>query len=127
MRFIVVLPLRPLAVGDRFLTRDWPLHITIVPVFTADATLERVTDALAGSRLTVTGGVEERFGRGHSIRVTVIVPTPNILGLHRSLMQNLAPLHPLFEEPEFVGDGYRPHVSRRPFGGVETGDVLKLG
>ncbi len=126
MRFVVVLPLIPLAIGDRFLTRDWPLHITIVPVFTADATLEHVADALYGQRLTVTGGGEERFGRGNSVRVTVIEPTPNILSLHRGLLQNLAPLHPVFDEPDFTGDGFRPHVTRRAFGGVERGAVLEL-
>ena len=57
----------------------------------------------------------------------VIEPSDNILALHRALMQNLAPLHPVFDEPEFIGNGYRPHVTRRAFGGVEAGDVLELG
>lgn len=125
-RYVVVLPLRPLAVGDRFLTRDWPLHVTIVPVFTAHATTAQVTDALAGSRLTVTAAGEERFGRGNSIRVTLIEPSADILALHMALLQGLAPLHPLFDEPDFVADGFRPHVTRRGFGGVETGAVLVL-
>lgn len=125
-RFVVVLPITPLAVGERFLTRDWPLHVTIVPVFTAGAGLEQITDALRGSRLSVTGAGEERFGRGNSIRVTVIEPSADILSLHRTLLDALAPLNPTFDDPNFVGDGYRPHVTRRAFGGVDEGELLEL-
>jgi len=46
-RLVVVLPLRPLAVGDSFALRDWPLHLTVAPTFVVDADQETVRSAIA--------------------------------------------------------------------------------
>ena len=35
-RFVVVLPLLPLAAGDEFTVADWPLHVTLVEPFQTD-------------------------------------------------------------------------------------------
>jgi 2'-5' RNA ligase len=125
-RYVVVLPLELLAAGDRFLTRDWPLHVTIVPVFSSAATAADVAAALTGERLTVTAAHDERFGAGESIPVTVIEPAPPILELHRRLLAALAPLEAVIESPRFAGDGFRPHVTIKRFGRVHEGDVLEL-
>lgn len=128
-RYVVVLPLEPLAVGDSFLTRDWPLHVTIVPVFHADATVDELVEALQDAppgAIEVTAGDDERFGPGASIPVTVIEPSPGILALHRALLAALAPLEPVIESARYSGDGYRPHVTIRKFGRVERGETLVL-
>ena len=123
-RYVVVLPLRRLAVGDRFATRDWPLHVTVVPVFTSELGVAELAARLSGPRLAVTAQHDERFGAGHSIPVTVIAPDAAILALHRSLVAALAPIE--IETPRFAGDAFRPHVTIRRFGRLEAGDVVEL-
>ena len=126
-RLVVVLPLATMAAGLRFAFRDWPLHLTVVPVFETAASVADIAARLAtvsASALTVTVGADEGFGRSGGITATVIEPSPDLMALHRSLTAALGPLE--FENPEYTGDGYRGHVTVKPHGRVHLGDALTL-
>jgi 2'-5' RNA ligase len=128
-RYVVVLPLTPLAAGDRFSTRDWPLHVTIVPTFhstdSASAIAAQLSPAaFAHAPVTLEAGDEERFGTKNTVPVTVIEPTPELFALHRALVASLD--HPEFENPEFTGDGYRAHVTVKKYGRVARGQRMLL-
>jgi 2'-5' RNA ligase len=126
-RLVVVLPLVPMAAGVRFAFRDWPLHLTVVPVFETAASVEDIAARLAtfaGRRVTVTVGPDEGFGRSGGITAAVIEPSIELTALHGSLSAALAPLD--FENPEYTGVGYRGHITVKPHGRVYPGDVLTL-
>lgn len=130
-RYVVVAPLVPMAAGDRFITREWPLHVTIVQVFASDATPTqvgvRLAEVAAGvSPLTVTAGVDEDFGPSHTIAVTVIEPTAELDALHAACAAGLDELAPVYENPEYMGTGFRPHVTVKRAQRVAAGDVLDL-
>ena len=130
-RLVVVLPLRPLAVGDSFALRDWPLHLTVVPTFVIDADLATVWSAIAPllapvPALTVRAGHDEGFGRSAGRPVTLIEPTAAVLDLHRSLLAALLALGARFDEPDFTGSGYRPHVTVKGTSRVRQGHQLTL-
>jgi hypothetical protein len=46
-RFVVVLPLVPLAAGDEFTVADWPLHVTLVEPFPTALGADEVAGLLA--------------------------------------------------------------------------------
>ncbi|WP_348648573.1 2'-5' RNA ligase family protein [Cryobacterium breve] len=80
-RLVVVLPLAPLTVGDTFLVRDWPLHVTVLAPFLTDAAPDVIAAALTAAAsalpaLSVVAGGGERFGRRHDIPVTVLESNP---------------------------------------------------
>jgi hypothetical protein len=121
-RFVVVLPLQPLSPGDRFTTRDWPLHVTIVPVFTSTATAPDVAALLevALPAVTIVAGPDEGFGPKNALPVTVVRPSAELDALHRSLVDALAPIAPQFQHPGYTLDGYRAHITvKRSFRAVE--------
>jgi hypothetical protein len=124
-RLVVVLPLAPLAAGARFSFRDWPLHLTIVPVFEASVaeSIERMTRFTAAP-IAVTVGGDEGFGSSLSMVVSVIERSPELDALHINLISALGT--PVFENPEYTGAGYRPHVTVKKHGRVNRGDRLDL-
>lgn len=127
-RFVVVLPLQPLSAGDRFTTRDWPLHVTIVPVFTSPATAPDVAALLeiASPAVTIVAGPDEGFGPKNNLAVTVVTPSRELDALHRALVEVLAPIAPQFQNPEYTLDGYRAHITvKRDFRATE-GESYRL-
>lgn len=130
-RYVAVAPLTPLAAGDSFATREWPLHVKIVQVFDADATPRQVGRCLAGvapaaSALEVVAGEDENFGRAQTIPVTVIESCAALNALHAACVTALAQLAPVYESPEFMGAGYRPHVTVKRQGRVIAGERIEL-
>ena len=82
-RLVVVLPLLPLAVGDAFTLREWPLHVTVAPTFVIAGGLPTVLPAvapilLAQPALTLRVGPEEGFGHAMNVPVSVVEPTAEL-------------------------------------------------
>lgn len=130
-RYVVVAPLMSMAVGDSFVTREWPLHVTVIQVFASDATPAEIGRRLAAvcagaSPITVVAGDVEDFGPSRTIPVTVIEPSADLDALHAACVAAVAGLGPVYENPEYMGAGYRPHVTVKRHGRVSAGDVLEL-
>lgn len=120
-----------MTVGDAFTLRDWPLHITVAPTFVIGAGLAAVLPAvlpelLRQPPLRLVVGAEEGFGHASNVPVLVIEPTPELDGLHSGLMRALLAVGAQFDDPEFVGDGYRPHITLKGVATLRRGDRLTL-
>ena len=46
-RLVIVLPVRPLSVGESFAVSSWPLHVTVLPPFLTDAPAGDIAEAMA--------------------------------------------------------------------------------
>jgi 2'-5' RNA ligase len=130
-RYVVVLLLQPVAVGDSFITREWPLHVTLLPVFASPATPAELGDRLAAAAgaaepVAVVAGADEGFGPAKTIPVTVIEPNPDLDALHAAFMTAIENAEPEYENPEFTGPGYRAHVTIKRYERVTAGDRLML-
>jgi 2'-5' RNA ligase len=130
-RYVAVLPLEPLEVGDGFSVTAWPLHVTVVQNFTTDRSPEDVGAALqqaisSAAPILATVGEDALFGAGANVRVALVVPTPALDHLHRALHARIAALGARFDDPQFAGDGYRPHVTVTKRARAMAGDILLL-
>lgn len=130
-RLVVVLPLEPLREGDSFAVKEWPLHITVLPPFSTDATVAEVQEAIATAtasqpQLTAIAGGDEMFGRRHDIPVTVIVENARLTRLHNILVDAVRPLAASPDERAFTGSGFRAHVTVKGHRRVHEGDELTL-
>lgn len=115
-RLVVLVPLTPLAAGDAFAVKDWPLHITVLAPFHTRKTHEQVAAVIAEvaatqPALTARAGAEAMFGRGHDIPVTLVCDHPGLTRLHDRLLEALRPLAARPEEPAFTGSKFRAHVT----------------
>ena len=114
---VVVLPLQPLTVGDGFSLSDWPLHVTVAPTFVVAVDLTAVIAAIGplltrqpGLRVRV--GQDEGFGRSGKIPVSVVEPSHELNDLHARLVAVLLDVGAVFDDPEYVGSGYRAHITK---------------
>lgn len=127
-RFVVVLPLSPLAVGDSFSLRRWPLHVTVVPAFITTSPIADVAGALratvgAVSSVTAIVGDEQLFGPRETLSVNLLEANIPLTLLHDRLC---AALPGRFDRPEFTGVGYRPHITATRHERAHPGDDVLL-
>ena len=133
-KYVIALPLSPLEAGDEFPAETWPLHLTLVPTFEVDLSVDELVTvtqpliARAGS-LTVVGESDELFGPRHDVPVTTVLATDELVALHHELLKALEPRAAHHLKPAYIGDGYRPHVSHTAtdsFGPGETATVRQV-
>jgi 2'-5' RNA ligase len=129
-RLVVVLPLQPLAAGSGFSLRAWPLHLTVAPTFeiaSLATAVAAIGPLLAGrSAISVRAGHSEGFGRAVNRPAAVVEASADLQVLHQSLCTALLDAGATFDHPDFIGAGYRPHVTRTRTASVRDGDVLQL-
>lgn len=85
----------------------------------------RIRSALDGqSRVAVSAQTEVRFGPRRTVPVTVLEPAPSLLVVHAKLLNILGEDGACFDQAEYVGPGYRPHVTITPQRRLERGEVV---
>ena len=131
-RLVVVLPLTPLAVGDTFLVRDWPLHVTVLAPFLTDAPPSAIEAAIVAAAsvlpaLSVVAGGAERFGRRQDVPVTLLESDPGLTTLHDVVLAAVRPFAAAPNEPAFAGTEFRAHVTDKHHARVREGDTFELG
>lgn len=95
-----------------------PLHCTIMHWFYTVSTPEELASA-AKEAIEGHGPVEliskavELYGPNRNIPVHPIIPSAELLSLHRCLYEPLSRLGVEYTHPEYVGGGYLPHVAKR--------------
>lgn len=127
-RYVVVLPLAPLAGGDEFTVADWPLHVTVVEPFESDAPPADLLAALAPIALATheirsTAGEDAMFGRNRDVPVSLIRDGGELRMLREHALAALAP-HGL--DLGRVRQDFRPHVSAKRHGRLRAGDRVRF-
>ena len=129
-RFVVVLPIVPLAAGDEFTVADWPLHVTLVEPFPTDLSAHEVARLLDGvdgiapgaDAIAVAAGDDAMFGRRRDVPVTLVHDGGELAALRARTLDALG------------GAGidtrarldFRPHVTRKHHGRLRPGDRVVL-
>lgn len=112
--YVLVAMVEPQEVGYRF--SEWPLHITLLPWFTAPS-LRQVVDicrVVVNSMEPFEVAVKERAHFGGSNRklpVMLIEKQPQLMQLHNSLLKHIQDLD-WNVAGRYTGRLYKPHVTR---------------
>lgn len=112
--YLVVYMVEPIEVGTQF-TR-WPLHMTIVPWFTADD-LQAVLEVLRPVVMThkaFTAGVGERvfYGQTKKLPVKLIINNEQLQAFHMAILGAVVGAGwPL--QGRYTGVNYSPHVTQK--------------
>jgi hypothetical protein len=130
-RFVVVCPIEPLRVGQRFPVERWPLHVTVIPSFRTRSTfvgIETAIESTPSPALDVRVGGEEMFGRSGSILVHIVVDDSGALAqLHNRLLTTLEDRCGLTpDDPQHFRDGYRSHITATRHARAEPGAIIHL-
>jgi len=110
----------------------WPVHVTVAGIFGVGAPgvaaipdlLESVLHGMASFDVEL--GPLDRFGAGGDVPV-LLAPHPLLDEIHESLAAGLGHI-PGFSpvEPDYWGDGYRPHATLGPAVSATAGDMLAI-
>ena len=127
-RFVVVLPLVPLAAGDEFTVAAWPLHITLVEPFVTEHPTSVIADAVRASiagaaAVRATAGDEAMFGRRRDVPVTLVRDGGELAALRKHTLDEL---HRAGVDTGHARADFRPHVTRKHHGRLRAGDRVAL-
>ncbi|WP_157181099.1 2'-5' RNA ligase family protein [Actinopolymorpha alba] len=115
--------------GDEFLGTHWPLHLTLVPNFSIELAQDRLRDLLQRAlvrqeSISVTAAGDDLFGPRRTVQVTLLQARQELLLLHTSIVAALFDAGAIFDNPEYVNAGYRPHVTVCPWRRLRSGDEV---
>ncbi|MDH6237109.1 2'-5' RNA ligase family protein [Cryobacterium sp. CG_9.6] len=129
--YVVVLPVKPLSVGEGFPVDQWPLHVTLVPNFhtrSTSAEIEKTIEVARPLGLCVRVGAEEMFGGSGSIPANIVLDESGTLTrLHNRLLTTLEERCGLtLDNPQYFRAGYRPHITVTRAEHAEPGALIYL-
>lgn len=106
---------------------EWPLHVTLAPIFAC---------SLGGTGLT--GFLAESVYQQEAFDLKVVETaiwakpvalldkSPDIMQLHRRITGTLRQLNSVFDEPEYIGRAYKPHCTSQQDRSLEIGDSVQI-
>lgn len=115
--YLLVLEITPLGVGTAY--DVLPSHCTLVHRFWSVLSSDLLTNELRSifkdaTAIALKFGNKEVFGPAEKpVTVNRILDTPELKALHMNLYEKLVQLGVDYTAPEWVGDGYKAHVTER--------------
>lgn len=118
-------------VPNEFPYTEWPLHVTLLANFTVSQPLEKLIEKLAlyaqeTEPFEIMSDGEDLFGLNQNIAVSLIQPSENIKKLHADLAAITKSLGAEFDEPKFMGEGFRPHATKQVSSRLADRQILML-
>ena len=115
-KYVVVTFIEPVRPNLNFSHKEWPLHVTLLPNFVLNGTLEVLISNLVDLSRTIAPfsiqvGEDAHFGPNGEVLVSLITPNAHILSLHTKLLR-LAKTY-TFDTPQYIGEGYKPHATKQ--------------
>jgi hypothetical protein len=122
-KYCIVSFIRPLSVGYEFEMSKWPLHITLVGVFSIDRLDSNITNQLSKlleiqHPILTQAEADTNFG---DTKVVLVEKSDSLLTLHVNLVDLLETNGAQLKTPLYSRDGYLPHSTIQ---GVER---LRIG
>lgn len=118
-------------VGYEFTGENIPLHLTHVDSFVVDLSTEELAAKLQSAlskqqSFSVTALKDELYGTDKDIPVTVLELSPELQALHIKIMDMLQSEGALLKNPQFHGEGFKPHVSIYGTRRIAIGDDILI-
>lgn len=129
---ILVYMLEPQAVGTYFDRKRWPLHITLLPWFSASRDQHsQIKNSLAyvaqsTSAIPVEVGERALFGPLQDIPVNLISNQDNLRKLHQNLLNAIGLMQLPLVNPKYTGADYTAHISQYEDRYANQGDKIMV-
>ncbi len=118
-------------VPEEFHYSEWPLHVTLLANFTITQPIEKLIDELKTYALQVKPfemvvNGETLFGPNQNVAVSLIQPSESINKIHKNLATITKALGAKYDEPRFMGKGFRPHATIQASSRLNDNQALTL-
>jgi len=114
-----------------FSMKDWPLHVTLADVFAVDgewtSLLKDLNLSLKNEKAFFSQTIaKDFFGDDGSTKVILIENTAELRNLHETIISVLEKHGAVFNSPEYVNAGFKPHVTEQAESRLEIGDIVEF-
>ncbi len=128
-KYTIVQFLEEIADGYEYSSSNWPLHTTIADTFAVDwdkdNSLAKLEAWLTKQRAVTTKAANfEFFGPEKQTKVTLLEINKELLQLHNSVVDLLKNDGAVFNDPQFTGTGFLPHVTVQSHAHLKKGDLV---
>jgi len=115
-KYVIVSFINSSEIPNTFPSSEWPLHLTLLRNFTIKSPLENLLEELDKCSKNIKAfnmlvENESVFGSNKNIPVSVLQVNKNVTELHADLVTIADKLGAVYDDPQFVGEGYKPHVT----------------
>ena len=115
-KYVIVHFINSANVPTEFPFSEWPLHVTLLANFTLGQPLDQFENELANyaeqtKSFKIMADGEAQFGPKQNVAVSLIQPNKNIIEMHNRLSSITSGLGAVYDEPAYMGTGYRPHAT----------------
>ena len=132
MRFAVVAFLDDVALDAEFGAGELPLHVTLLGPCETEADLGQLEAALDAAfaqfaPFEAEGGDDELFGPRQDVEVTLVEDDGDLQAAHLQLLAQLRQIGDVrVVSPQYVGRGFRPHVTAVDGERIDRGERFEL-
>lgn len=121
-KWCIVSLLDDVSEGAQFHWKDWPLHVTLAPTFGIGFDSQQIVSLLeevvkTQNALELKAAEETVWGSP----VILLQKTVEIEQLHKQIIDMLEINGAVFNEPQYIGPHYLPHVTVQKGASVEVG------
>lgn len=115
-KYVIVHFLQTTPDGAHFAAKDWPLHITLASNFQIARQEVNLLEKLATfaknhTSVATTAADDAHFGPNQEVLVTTFNVPPQLQKLHEDLIKLLKENNAIFDTPEYLESGFRPHAT----------------
>lgn len=117
--------------GFEYTIENWPVHITLADIFAIDGkpeeVLEDLSSQMASIRTVKSQAVgDDWFGEDRSIHVQLLEITFGLQQLHESILKVLENFNAKFNNPQYIKEGFKPHLTIQKDGEVERKTIFTI-
>lgn len=115
--------------GFEYASNSWPLHVTIADTFAVEWNENDLSTKLAEliSKKTPVTGVadhDEFFGANQGVQVTLLDMSKELVQLHYDVIALLKSCGAVFNDPQYVEEGFRAHATVQPHARLTLGETI---
>jgi len=123
--------LEPMPEGTEYAASDWPLHVTLADVFATNwdvpTMVGELTRLLSRAKPFASAAVGNAyFGPSHQTHVTLLEKNAKLKQLHYDIIATLEKGGAVFNQPQFIREGFAPHSTVRPHARLQKGERVML-
>lgn len=126
--YILVMGIEPMTVGELYKKE---LHSTLLHWFHSEYTIEQISKLLAPvfketNPFNILSGQVSNFGGERELLVNLVVKSDDLKALHDAVRGALDGINVKYLNPEYVGEGWRPHVTLQGLRSLPEGQSVTI-
>jgi len=130
-KYTIITLLEDMAEGATYSSNDWPLHVTIADTFSLNWEIDDLRTKLSelATKLkpaTAIAAQDEYFGPEKQTQVTILDMSKGLINLHNGVISILKSLGAVFNDPQYMGEGFRAHATVQSNARLNMGTEVKF-